>query len=161
MTVARERWLAFLEEAVGFLALAAVADARPGGPDRWTTFAWLAGAYIAGLCAASVALERRLPFGRSRIAVGVDAPEGIDGGDGRGGGGTAGLELLGGALAFVALTLAFDRSALAPSDQWLGLAIVAAAAWTMGHGIAGAVSLLGLARRTAHATDVVHRTTAI
>jgi hypothetical protein len=42
---------------------------------------------------------------------------------------------------FAALTIVFDRSSLAPSVQWLGIAVAAAAAWTMGRGLAGAVTL--------------------
>lgn len=136
MTQRRRDWLAFLEETVGFLALVIVAVARSGAADRWSTFALLVVAYVAGLLFASALLERRLPFGRSTVEAGP-VVDGLRG--------SAGLEVGAALLAFAALTVAFDRGTLPPSVQWLGLAVVAAAAWTIGRGVAG-VATTGIVR---------------
>jgi hypothetical protein len=132
MTTRRGDWLAFLEETVGFLALVIVAVARSGSTDRWSTFALLVAAYVGGLVIAGTVLERRLPFASSarRLAPEVDEAHR----------GSAGLEIGAALVAFAALTVAFDRGTLPPAVQWLGVAVVAAAAWTMGRGLAGAVT---------------------
>ncbi len=135
MTTRRADWLAFLEETVAFLALVTVAVARSGTADRWATFALLVAAYVAALFVASAALERRLPF-----APGPPRPPPADDEARRG---SAGLEI-GLALAvFAALTVVFDRGSLPPSVQWLGVAVVATAAWTMGRGLAGVATRRG------------------
>lgn len=139
MTARRERWLAFIEEAIGFLALVGVAVGRSGNPDRWSTFALLVGAYVAGMLGACAVLERRLPFTRTARRMRAATSDGP--------GPSAGLEVLGAVVAFVVLTVAFDRGRLPSSVQWLGLAVVATAAWTMGHGLAGAVRLVPFAGR--------------
>lgn len=131
MTTRRADWLAFLEETVAFLALVVVAVARSGAGDRWATFALLVAAYGAGLFVANAVLERRLPFARND-------PEAQPATDGRHG--SAGLEIGAALVVFAALTVVFDRSSLPPSVQWLGVAVVAAAAWTMGRGLAGAAT---------------------
>jgi hypothetical protein len=133
MTRRRRDWLAYLEETTGFLALVFVALARSQSTDRWSTFALLVAAYVAGLLVASAALERRLPFARHP----AELERATDGGRR----GTAGLEIGAALVAFAALTVAFDRGALPPSVQWLGVAVVAAAAWTIGRGVAGVVTL--------------------
>jgi hypothetical protein len=135
MTTRRDDWLAFLEETVGFLALVVVAVARSGSGDRWSTFALLVAAYVAGLLIASTVLERRLPFSSRR----TDPEPGSD--EGRLG--SAGLEIGAALVAFAALTVVFDRGSLPPSVQWLGVALVAAAAWTMGRGLAGVATRRG------------------
>ena len=133
MTQRRRDWLAFLEETVGFLALVVVALVRSRDTDRWPTFALLVAAYVAGLVIATSVLERRLPFARHPAKA-----EPAMGGDRRG---SAALEIGAALVAFAALTVAFDRGALPPSVQWLGVAVVAAAAWTIGRGVAGVVTL--------------------
>lgn len=132
MTRRRRDWLAFLEETVGFVALVAVALARSHSTDRWSTFALLVAAYVAGLVIATSALERRLPFARSPRELAAEADTGH--------GGSPGLEIGAALVVFAALTVVFDRSSLPPSVQWLGVAVVAAAAWTMGRGLAGAAT---------------------
>lgn len=129
ITTRRADWLAFLEETAAFLALVIVAVVRSGYADRWATFALLVAAYVAGLFVASAVLERRLPFAPGP----AQAPSAVD----EAHHGSAGLEI-GLALAvFAALTVVFDRGSLPPSLQWLGVAVVATAAWTMGRGLAG------------------------
>jgi hypothetical protein len=132
MTTRRRDWLAFLEETVGFLALVAVALARSQSIDRWSTFALLVAAYVGGLVLATSILERRLPFAPSPRELAPETEAGVRG--------SAGLEIGAALVVFAALTVVFDRSALPPAVQWLGVAVVAAAAWTMGRGLAGAAT---------------------
>lgn len=134
MTTRRGDWLAFLEETVGFLALVLVAVARSGSTDRWSTFTLLVAAYVGGLLIASTVLEGRLPFVSSPPPPAPTADEARRG--------SASLEIAAAVVAFLALTVAFDRGSLPAAAQWLGVAVVAAAAWTMGRGLAGAATRL-------------------
>ena len=132
MTPRRRDWLAFLEETVGFLALVIVAVARSGTADRWSTFALLVASYVAGLVVAGTVMERRLPFAPTDP---LPAPATVATHRG-----SAGLEVAAALVVFGVLTVLFDRSTLPPPAQWLGVAVVAAAAWTMGRGVAGVVA---------------------
>ena len=131
----RQLWLGFIEQAIGALALTAVAVARSPSTDFWPNVAMLVVAYVSGIVGATAIVDRRVPFvspRRPEAGPEVDVPIGI--------------LLAAGAVVFVVLIGAFDWDTWPPSVRMFAAVITSTAGGTIGWGIAASGVTMAVAR---------------
>ena len=121
----RQLWLGFIEQAVGCLAVVAVAVVRSPSDDPWLDLVLLIVAYVGGIIGATAILERRLPFVRGRrpnVEPDVDV--------------SIGIVLVVGAVVYWVLAIAFGFGAWPATVRGFAVAAATISGGTIGWGIA-------------------------